>query len=48
MTITPNRQWALIAGPLLAFAVAGAMDQFGWSEHACWTGAVAIAGKANQ
>jgi len=42
MTITPNRQWALIAGPLLAIAVAGGMSQSGWEAQACWTGAVAI------
>lgn len=42
MTLTPNRQWALIAGPLLAIAVAGGMNQSGWESPACWTGAVAI------
>ncbi len=42
MAITPNRQWALLAGPLLAIAVAGGMKQFGWEAQACWTGAVAI------
>lgn len=42
MTITPNRQWALIAGPLLAIAVALSMNQSGWEAQACWTGAVAI------
>ncbi|WP_292995062.1 SLC13 family permease [Nitrosomonas sp.] len=42
MTITPNRQWALIAGPLLAIAVAVGMNQSGWEDQACWTGAVAI------
>jgi sodium-dependent dicarboxylate transporter 2/3/5 len=42
MTITPNRQWALIAGPLLAIAVAGGMNQSGWEAQACWTAAVAI------
>lgn len=42
MTITPNRQWALIAGPLLAIAVAVGMNQSGWEVQACWTGAVAI------
>lgn len=42
MTITPNRQWALIAGPLLAIAVAVGMNQSGWEGQACWTGAVAI------
>lgn len=42
MTITLNRQWALIAGPLLAIAVAGGMNQSGWESPACWTGAVAI------
>ncbi len=42
MTITPNRQWALIAGPLLAIAVAVSMNQSGWEGQACWTGAVAI------
>ncbi len=42
MTITPNRQWALIAGPLLAIAVAGGMNQSGWETQACWTAAVAI------
>ncbi len=42
MTITPNRQWALIAGPLLAIAVAVGMDQSDWEAQACWTGAVTI------
>ena len=42
MTISPNRQWALIAGPLLAIAVAVGMNQSGWEGRACWTGAVAI------
>lgn len=42
MTIIPNRQWALIAGPLLAIAVAAGMNQSGWESQACWTGAVAI------
>ncbi|MDP1615064.1 MAG: hypothetical protein Q8L68_04635, partial [Methylococcales bacterium] len=42
LTITPNREWALIAGPLLAIAMFFAMSQFGWGEYACWTGAVAI------
>lgn len=42
MTIIPNRQWALIAGPLLAIAVAAGMNQSGWEGQACWTGAVAI------
>jgi len=42
MTITPDRQWALIAGPLLAIAVASGMNQSGWETQACWTGAVAI------
>ncbi|MDP1550785.1 MAG: SLC13 family permease [Nitrosomonas sp.] len=42
MTIIPNRQWALIAGPLLAIAVAAGMNQSGWEDQACWTGAVAI------
>lgn len=42
MTITPNRQWALIAGPLLAIAVALSMNQSGWEAQACWTGAVAV------
>ncbi len=42
MTISPNRQWALIIGPLLAIAVAVGMNQCGWEVQACWTGAVAI------
>ena len=42
MSITPNRQWALIIGPLLAIAVAAGMNQSGWEDQACWTGAVAI------
>ena len=42
MTISPNRQWALIVGPLLAIAVAVGMNQSGWEVQACWTGAVAI------
>jgi len=40
--VAPNRQWALIAGPLLAIAVAAGMNQSGWEGQACWTGAVAI------
>jgi sodium-dependent dicarboxylate transporter 2/3/5 len=39
-TITP-RQWASIAGPLLAAAVALSMSLSGWGAEACWTGAVA-------
>ncbi|TXI20924.1 MAG: SLC13/DASS family transporter [Nitrosomonas sp.] len=42
MTITPNRRWAMIAGPLLAAAVAFSMNQWGWQTQACWTGAVAV------
>lgn len=42
MTITPNREWALIVGPLLAITIFFAMSRFGWEEYACWTGAVAI------
>ena len=42
MTITPNRQWALIAGPLLAVAMALSMKQWGWESPVCWTGAVAL------
>lgn len=40
--VTPNRHWALIAGPLLAIAVAYGMNQSGWETQACWTAAVAI------
>ncbi|TSA53157.1 MAG: SLC13/DASS family transporter [Nitrosomonadaceae bacterium] len=42
MTIAPNRQWALLAGPVLAAAMATAMSLSGWESKACWTGAVAI------
>lgn len=42
MAITFNRQWTLIIGPLIAFAVAGSMNQSGWEAQACWTAAVAI------
>ncbi|SFE70389.1 DASS family sodium-coupled anion symporter [Nitrosomonas sp. Nm166] len=42
MAITFNRQWALIAGPLLAIAIAGGMYQSGWEMFACWTAAVAV------
>lgn len=42
MIMTPSRQWALIAGPVLAMTVAAGMNQFGWEVRACWTGAVAI------
>ncbi len=42
MTIAPNRHWALLAGPVLAAAVATAMSLSGWESKACWTGAVAI------
>lgn len=42
MTLHPNRQWALFAGPMLAAAVALGMSQFGWGSQACWTGAVAM------
>ncbi len=42
MTITSYRQRALIVGPLLAIAVAAGMNQSGWEDQACWTGAVAI------
>jgi sodium-dependent dicarboxylate transporter 2/3/5 len=36
-----SRQWALIAGPLLAATIAPAMSLAGWGAEACWTGAVA-------
>lgn len=42
MTLHPNRQWALFAGPMLAAAAALGMSQFGWESQACWTGAVAM------
>ena len=42
MTLHPNRQWALFAGPLLAAVTALAMYQSGWQAQACWTGAVAM------
>jgi sodium-dependent dicarboxylate transporter 2/3/5 len=42
MTLHPNRQWALFAGPMLAAAAALSMSQFGWGSQACWTGAVAM------
>jgi len=42
MTITPNRQWALIAGPLLSLAIVVGMNQSGWETQACWAAAVAI------
>lgn len=42
MAITFNRQWALIAGPLLAITIAGGMYQSGWEMFACWTAAVAV------
>ncbi len=42
MTIAPNRQWALLAGPVLAAAMATAMNLSGWESKACWTGAMAI------
>ncbi len=42
MTTNFNRRWAMIAGPLLAAAVAFSMNHWGWQTQACWTGAVAI------
>ncbi|MGZ0020376.1 SLC13 family permease [Nitrosomonas sp. wSCUT-2] len=42
MTITSNRDWALIAGPLQAGALYFWMRQSGWESPACWTGAIAI------
>jgi sodium-dependent dicarboxylate transporter 2/3/5 len=42
MTISLTRQWALFGGPVLALAVAMAMNSFGWESKASWTGAVAI------
>lgn len=42
MTMTSNREWALIAGPLLAIALYFGMNQSGWESPACWTGAIAI------
>jgi len=42
MIITSNRDWALIAGPLLASALHFWMSQSGWESPACWTGAIAI------
>ncbi|MBA4142347.1 MAG: SLC13/DASS family transporter [Nitrosospira sp.] len=41
MAIVPNRELALIAGPLLAAAIAAAMNLHGWEAEACWTAAVA-------
>ena len=38
-TIAP-RQWAFIAGPLLAAVVALAMSDSGWRAEACWVGAI--------
>src|SRR6187455_2814039 len=38
-TIAP-RQWAFIAGPLLAAAIALAMSVSGWRAEACWAAAV--------
>jgi len=40
--MTSNREWALIAGPLLAIALYFGMNQSGWESPACWTGAIAI------
>ncbi|MGZ0020373.1 SLC13 family permease [Nitrosomonas sp. wSCUT-2] len=40
--MTSNRDWTLIAGPLLSIAVWLTMSQSGWEPSACWTGAVAI------
>lgn len=42
MNIAPNRQWALLAGPVFATAMATAMNLSGWESKACWTGAMAI------
>jgi len=42
MTLHPNHQWALFAGPMLAAAAALGMSQFGWESQACWTGAIAM------
>ena len=42
MTIAPNRQWALLAGAVLAATMAMAMNLSGWESKACWTGAMAI------
>lgn len=42
MTMTSNRDWALIAGPLLSVALYFGMNQSGWESPACWTGAIAI------
>ena len=42
MIMTSNREWALIAGPLLSVALYFGMNQSGWESPACWTGAIAI------
>ena len=42
MTMTPHREWALIAGPLLAGALYLWMSLSGWESPACWAGAVAM------
>lgn len=42
MIMTSNREWALIAGPLLAGALYFWMNLSGWESPACWAGAVAM------
>jgi sodium-dependent dicarboxylate transporter 2/3/5 len=42
MTMNPHREWALIAGPLLAGALYLWMSLSGWESPACWAGAVAM------
>ncbi|SFI50026.1 hypothetical protein [Nitrosomonas sp. Nm34] len=36
------RQWAFIAGPLLAAGLAASMSFYGWDAKACWTGIVVM------
>ena len=36
------RQWAFIAGPLLAAGLAASMRFYGWDAQACWTGTVVM------